>query len=142
LYIILKPPFFVQANPLYLGSFIVSVILGILIYFMIALLTGFVPFWSPTATWGASFIVNTILVEYLSGALFPLDILPQYIQTVLSYTPFPYMLFFPIEIYLGKISVFGIIKAIAVSGVWVVCLWIIVNAVWKKGLKTYEAYGK
>lgn len=142
LYLILKPPFFIQTNPSFLIGFLVSAGLALLIYFMITLLTGFVPFWTPSAAWGVTFVMNAIVVEFLSGALFPLDILPGYIQTILNYTPFPYMIFFPLQIYLGKVAGSEILRAIVVSGAWVTILWFVTNSVWRRGLKVYQAYGR
>ena len=142
LYIILKPSFFIQTNPLFLIGFLASAALAMLIYFMITLITGFVPFWSPVSTWGATFIVNAIFIEFLSGALFPLDILPGAIQNILNYTPFPYMIFFPLQIYLGKVAGAEIMRAVLISGIWVFVLWFIMNSIWRRGLKVYQAFGR
>jgi ABC-2 type transport system permease protein len=84
----------------------------------------------------------TIFVEFLSGALFPLDILPTAIQNFLSYTPFPYLIFFPLEIYLGKMEGLVLLKEMMISIAWLVILWYILKSVWVKGLKAYQAYGR
>lgn len=142
LFLILKPPFFFQTNPLSILAFLVSIVLAILIFFTLLFITNSVPFWVPEVAWGAQFIVITIVTEFLSGALFPLDILPTVVQKALSYSPFPYLIFFPIQVYLGKIAGIEALKGIIISGFWVIILLFIMNAIWKRGIKVYQSYGR
>jgi len=102
----------------------------------------FIPFWWPEAAWGGHFLITVVAIEFLSGALFPLDILPQGIQNILSYTPFPYLIFFPLQVYLGKISGVLLFKGILVSVFWAFVLLLLMNKLWKKGLRVYEGHGQ
>jgi ABC-2 type transport system permease protein len=142
LFIILKPPFFFQTNPLTLFAFLMSIVLAIGIYFNLLFIMSAVPFWAPEMGWGSHFLVTVIIVEFLSGALFPIDILPGAVQSFLSLTPFPYLIFFPIQVYLGKVSGTELLVGSIVSIFWVVALWLIMNAIWKRGLRAYQAYGR
>ena len=101
-----------------------------------------IPFWAPEMGWGGHFLVTVIMVEFLSGALFPLDILPASLQNVLNFTPFPYLIFFPLQVYLGKITGFLLFKGIFISTIWIFILWFFMNWIWKKGFKVYQAYGR
>ena len=139
---ILKPPFFIQTNLFFIMSFVVVSLLAILIFFNLLFIVSAVPFWAPETAWGAHFLVTVIAVEFLSGALFPLDILPISLQNVLSLTPFPYLIFFPIQVYLGNVTGGLLIKGVVVSVVWAIALWFLMNAIWKRGLKAYQAYGR
>lgn len=142
LYFILKPPFYLQTNPIYIIGFFISLSIAIFTYFILLLITGSIPLWIPEAAWGVTFLMTAIFVEFLSGALFPLDILPKGLQSAINLTPFPYLIFFPLQVYLGKVSGIVLIKGILVSGFWVVALWIGMKALWKKGLKAYESHGR
>lgn len=142
LFVILRPPFFIQTNPLSLLSFLLALALANLIFFLLLFIVNSIPFWAPEMGWGGHFLLTAILIEFLSGAIFPLDVLPSVIQSVLSYTPFPYLIFFPLQVYLGKVSTLVLIKGLTVSVVWVVVLWFAMKGVWKKGLKAYQAYGR
>lgn len=142
LYIILKPPFFFQTNPIYILGFMLSVAVAMLIFFITLFITSSISFWFPELAWGSHFLVTTIIVEFLSGALFPLDVLPLYIQNILNYTPFPYLIFFPVQVYLGKISLYQFSRGLLLSLFWVIVLWVVMNKVWEKGLKAYQAYGR
>jgi ABC-2 type transport system permease protein len=142
LYLILRPPFFIQTNLFSIAIFLVSIVLAMLMFFILLFIVNSIPFWAPEMGWGGHFLLTVILIEFLSGALFPLDVLPNSIQKVLSYTPFPYLIFFPLQAYLGNISVPGLMKGLAVSSVWVLILWFVMKGVWNKGLKAYQAYGR
>lgn len=142
LYLILKPPFFLQTNALNLILFLIAIIIAVLIFFILLFIVSSVPFWLPEAGWGMHFLVTVVIVDFLSGALFPLDILPVAIQNILNLTPFPYLIFFPLQVYLGKIAGFTLIRGLLISGFWVIALWLLMNAIWKRGLKAYQAHGR
>lgn len=142
LFLVLKPPFFLQTNPLYLLGFMVSIALAMFIFFVILFITSAIPFWMPEVAWGAQFIVIMIITEFLSGALFPIDILPQAIQNVLYLLPFPYLIFFPLQVYLGKLGAMEIVRGLSVSLFWAVLLWFLMKSIWGKGLKVYQAFGR
>ena len=142
LYLILKPPFFLQTSPVFLFSFLLSLVLAIFIFFVLLFMTSAVPFWMPELAWGAQFLVVAIVVEFLSGALFPLDILPQTWLNILYLTPFPYLIFFPLQLYLGKVQGLAIVKGLLIAFGWSAILWFLLGKIWQRGLKVYQAYGR
>lgn len=142
LYIVLNPPFFIQTDIFRILAFAVSVMLAIYIYFQLTLIISSVPFWIPEAAWGAHFLFTVVMMEFLTGALFPLDILPSEVLNILNLTPFPYLIFHPLQIYLGEIGTSEIFYGIFVSLIWVVLLRFLLSRIWERGLKAYEAYGR
>lgn len=142
LYYILKPPFFLQTDPGILFVFLVSLILAIFMFFTLLFLVNMIAFWIPTAGWAAQFLIIVIFTEYLSGGIFPIDILPETMQKIIYATPFPYLLFFPLQIYLGQLSTGAMIRGLGTSLFWVVLLGFSVNYVWSKGLEQYSAEGR
>ncbi len=142
LILILKPDIFLQNNPLFFFTFILSVIISMFIYFNILMITSFVPFWVPELAWGAQFLVLAVVVEFLSGASFPIDIFPHFIYQILMVTPFPYLIFAPIKIYLGNFSYQIIFQSLTIGLIWSLILWKISHMVWEKGLKVYEGVGR
>ncbi|MFC1625989.1 ABC transporter permease [Patescibacteria group bacterium] len=142
LIILLKPNVFLQPNLLYLIAFIASLIIAMFIFFNLLMLTSFVPFWAPELSWGAQFLVVMVVAEFLSGSYFPLDIFPVGIYQVLRFTPFPYLIFIPIKIYLGNFSSSLVLQSLAIGTLWSFILWKATNYVWRKGLLVYEGVGK
>lgn len=142
LFLILKPDFYFQSNIYALGAFIISLIIAMLIYFCILFLISSVPFWAPELGWASQFLVAVVIIEFLSGALFPIDILPQTLQKIVMALPFPYMIFFPVQVYLGKINGPAQIQGFMISAFWVIILYFLMRYIWNKGLKAYQAFGR
>lgn len=142
LFLILKPAFFLQNDPYVLIAFSISIIIASLIYFCILFIISAVPFWAPELGWGAQFLVVIVLIEFLSGSLFPIDVLPIGLQKIIMSSPFPYMIFFPVQVYLGKITGAAQIQGFVISFIWVVILYLFMKYIWNKGLKAYQAFGR
>lgn len=142
LFLILKPEIYLQTNLLLLAGFFLSLIFAILAFFALLMITSFVPFWAPELGWGVQFLVIVIFTDFLSGGLFPLDILPSFIQKFLYLTPFPYLIFFPIQVYLGKITGTVLLGGLLISLFWIFVLWIAMGWIWRRGLLIYRAEGR
>lgn len=142
LFILLRPDFYFQTNPLFLLSFFLSLLIAALIYFTILFIVSAVPFWAPELGWASQFLVAIVIIEFLSGALFPIDVLPGSLANIVMLTPFPYMIFFPIQVYLGKIEGGLLLQGFLVSVLWSVILWFGMKYIWAKGLKVYQAFGR
>lgn len=142
LFAVLRPPFFLQTDIYTVLSFLIAVVLAILIYFSLLFIISAVPFWAPELGWGSQFLVNIVILEFLSGSVFPIDILPAFYQKIVMATPFPYMIFFPVQVYLGKITGGALISGFLISAAWAVVLYLSMRYVWGRGLKAYQAFGR
>lgn len=131
---LIAPPDF-----LHLTIFLVAVFIAMLTYFFIATLIATSGFWT-SQVWGLQFLV-VLFLDFSAGSYFPLDVLPVQFQTVIKLTPFPYLLYFPIKIYLGKISIQESLTALAIASFWLILIFFILKIFWQKGLKVYEAWG-
>lgn len=142
LFLILKPQFFFQSDPVYLLGFVLSVSIAIFIFFVIVFMVAAIPFWYPELSWAVQFLVIVIITEFLSGGLFPLDILPLGLQNFLYLTPFPYLIFQPLQVYLGKVTPMEMTSGLVVSLIWALLLWNLMKLIWQKGLIQYRAEGR
>lgn len=140
LFLILKPPFFMQTNLNLIGLSMVSIVFSVLMYFLINVLLGFIGFWSPE-TWAPRFIF-WVLLGFLAGSYFPLDILPTTIFEFFKLLPFSYLIYFPLKIYLGQLTHFELIEGLVIEIAWIIVLYFVSKLVWEKGLKIYTAYGR
>lgn len=140
LFLLLKPPlYFPLLVPLILLVLLVLP-LSTLLYYFINYLFGLLGFWTPQA-WGPRFILMVVL-QFVAGTMFPLDALPISIQRLVYWTPFPYLIFFPTQVYLGKLSLTQISSGLAATAVWAILFYFIVELVWKRGLRIYSSEGK
>jgi len=126
-------------DPNLILQFLVAVILGSLIYFYIGIIISTTGFWT-SHVWGLQFLV-VLTMEFSAGAYFPIDVLPQTLQQIIKITPFPYLLYFPVEIYLGKLSAAESFNVIFISTIWLLVTFLVAKFIWKKGLASYEAWG-
>jgi ABC-2 type transport system permease protein len=141
LYVLLRPPFFVQTNPLIILFFLLSIAIAILLHFSLILFFSMIPFWYPEQSWATMFLFM-IFSDFLGGGLFPLDIMPQNIQRVIYLTPFPHMLFTPLQIYIGKYSIEKTLLYLGVGLLWILLFSITIKKMWKMGLRQYRAEGR
>lgn len=138
--LLFKPPLFLQTDPVTLFYTFLAVMSAMVMYFFFGFLVGLIGFWS-NEIWGPRFII-WILMGFFAGSLFPLDILPAPVFNVLKFLPFTYLQYFPLKIYLGQLSFPQIMEGLTVSLSWLVILFLMIQLVWKKGLKIYGAEGK
>lgn len=140
--LIFRPPIFIQSNFLLLVLFLFTLVVANYLIFVVRFIVTSVTFWVPELAWGGQFLFMVIITEFLSGSIFPLDIFPAFWQTVFYYTPFPYLIFFPLQVYLGKIALAEIVRGMVISIFWSLGLTYILKAVWQKGLRLYDAVGR
>jgi len=117
----------------------ISVVFAFAINFLVDYLTGCISFWTIT-TEGPEGIVRTIK-NIFSGNYAPISFFPPGFQVIANFLPFIYIQYFPMLIYLGKVSTIEAIKGIGLQIFWVVVLYFLARAVWRKGLKKYEGVG-
>lgn len=122
-----------------LALFLVSVVLTALLQFFMSYTMALLAFWVLEVS---TFIFILFAFEYLAGGhLFPLDILPPAIAQVLNFTPFPYQLFFPVSIYLGRVSGPELWRGLAIQAFWVAATYGLARIAWRRGIKRYSAVG-
>ena len=141
LFLIFKPTIFLQTNPFFLILFLISLVLAVILYFLILFITNIFTLWYPDQAWGANFLL-IIFIEYLGGGMFPLNILPETLQKILYATPFPYLLFAPLQIYLGAFNVAASLRTVFIEVFFVFLFAIILKSLWNKGLRTYSSEGR
>lgn len=139
LFMIFRPSIVFPSGELF-AMFIIWSLLGVILNFIITLLFGAFGFWSPD-TWGPRFLFFMIL-NFTAGKLFPLDILPDVIQKILYLTPFPYLSFLQIQLFLNRLTTSEIVTHSLGLLFWIGLLGSTVALLWKKGLKSYESAGR
>jgi len=142
LYFIFKPQIFLQTNLFTLCIFVFSVGIALVLYFCLLFLVNLPTFWWPENGWAFQFLFMVVILEFLSGSVFPLDIFPSVLQKILYFLPAPYLLFFPLQVYLGKLSGLDLVKGLGISCAWILVLLVAIKIIWQKGLRAYSAEGR
>ncbi|MCR9204420.1 MAG: ABC-2 family transporter protein [Halobacteriovoraceae bacterium] len=108
-----------------------------LFWFTLQYLTGVMAFWLEE-TWILRVMLN-IVAYFLSGAIIPLDLYPEWLVQILNYTPFPYLTYYPIKIFMGDTTNLGL--GLVIISFWTIVFAWINHRVWKKGIRLYTAAG-
>ena len=121
--------------------FLIICVLAVILYYFLTVSVRFVAFWSPENPWPLAFLTY-VLIEILGGAVFPLDILPSWLSFLLQFTPFPYLLYFPIATFTGRIVGFELFRVILQTFIWVLLMSYATKFLWRKGLYIYGSEGR
>jgi ABC-2 type transport system permease protein len=122
-----------------LGWFLVSIVLTAFLQFFISYTMALLAFWVLEVS---TFIFILFAFEYIAGGhLFPIDILPPALAQVLNLTPFPYQLYFPVSIYLGRTTGSALALGLCAQALWVVAAYGLARMVWSRGIRKYSAVG-
>lgn len=139
---VLKPTLYIQTDWFYITGFVVALIVANYLIFIIRFIVSSITFWVPELAWGGQFLFMVIITEFLSGAVFPLDIFPQVWQRMFNYLPFPYLIFFPLKVYLGSMSFVGVLFGIFIGLFWSIVLTLLLSKIWRRGVRLYGAEGR
>ncbi len=109
-----------------------------LLWFAIAFILGLAAFWLDE-TWVLR-VIFVIIAQFLSGAIVPLEIYPVWFRSFLDYTPFPYMTYVPVKLFMGAYE--GHIgTAFAIISFWLTVSVLVATWTWKRGIRMYSGAG-
>ena len=113
-------------------AFPVSLVLTALLQFFMSYAMAMLAFWLLEIS---TLIFILFAFEYLaSGHLFPLDMLPPALQH-LAFTPFPYQMYFPVSIYMGRAAGGELAGGLLIQLAWVVAAYFLARLMWNRGIK-------
>jgi ABC-2 type transport system permease protein len=127
------PPFNV------LAAFVVSLVLAFLLGYFLDLCIGLIGFWFLEVS--SLLFIYMLLNFFLSGHMFPLDLLPEPWRTGVDYLPFKYLAYFPAAIFLGKVEPSQLWYQVGVEVLWLVGLVSLARLLYARGLRRYSGYG-
>ena len=126
-------------DPLTFLAYLLSLVLSFLVGFYFECCVGMVGFWFLEVT-SLLYIVMT-LNFFVSGHMFPLDLLPEPWVTILKALPFQYLAYFPAVVFLGKVTGWTLVMHLFLEFVWAMIFMILARGLYRLGLKHYSAYG-
>ena len=129
----------VQPDALTVLAYAVALLLGFLVGFFFETCMGMIGFWFLEVS-SLLYVVNTVNF-FVSGHMFPLDLLPGPWPTLLRLLPFQYLAYFPAAVILGKVEGAELMRGLLIEAVWAVVLIVLSRWLFRHGLKRYSAYG-
>lgn len=120
-------------------AFVASLILSFALGFFLEACIGLIGFWMLEVS--SLLFVYMLLQFFLSGHMFPLDILPDPWASIISYMPLKYLAYFPAAVFLGKVQGTQLAFDMFMLVFWTVFFAVLSRYLLKRGLVRYSGYG-
>ncbi len=82
-----------------------------------------------------------VIVLFFSGRLAPLDLFPQLVQRAADILPFRWMLAFPVELLLGRLTPRELLIGLGAQLFWLIAGYLFVHFIYRAGIRRYAAFG-
>jgi len=120
-------------------AFIISVVLAQMLSYVAAFCM------AMTALWTTEFM-STLRLYYLpemflSGRLIPLSALPVWALGISRFTHFKYMIYFPTQMLMGKLTDVEVREGLLVQVAWIVFFILLGKLLFKRGTRQYSGFG-
>ena len=137
--LLVRGELFMPRDPVTWVLFGAAVILSSLIFFFLEFTVSCLAFWTSES--GGPLFCFELFLQFAAGAFFPLDVLPLALRRALEMTPFPYMVYFPVRVFLEKVSSAEALRLIGMEALWLTAVFIAAMSVWRRGVRAYPAEG-
>jgi len=125
-------------GPTFLG-YLVSLVIAFCIGFLFETCVGMIAFWLLEVS-SLLYIITTVNY-FVSGHMFPIDLLGEPLATILKLLPMQYTAYFPAAVFVGKIRGAEVAWGLAAGIAWIVALLLLARLLYRLGLRRYSAYG-
>jgi ABC-2 type transport system permease protein len=121
------------------AAYVVSLLLAFVIGFFFEVCIGMIGFWFLEVT-SLLYIVNTVNF-FISGQMFPLDLLSPFWTGLLKGLPFQFLAYFPAAVFLGKVAGWDLVQGLLIEASWAVGFVMLSRWLFRLGLRRYSAFG-
>jgi ABC-2 type transport system permease protein len=126
-------------SALEIGVFIAAIWGAYLVRTMFQGTIGMLNFW--TTRGAAVFDLYMAIEMLLSGRLVPLQLMPDWVQTLANFLPFKWTFGFPIESLVGNMSTRSLLLGLAAQVLWIVIGYVLCSLAWRAAIKRFSAVG-
>lgn len=109
-----------------------------LFWFVTSFSIGLMAFWLDE-TWVLR-VMFLLICQFLSGSVLPIDLYPDALLNILEWSPFPYLTYVPVKIFMGEYE-HSTLFAVGILIFWTIIVSLIGRTIWNKGIKLYTAAG-
>lgn len=121
------------------AGFFISLFLSFNLVFALSYMMSMLVFWTKVG-WSMR-SVRTTVQGLLSGAMFPLYLLPENLKPVFFATPFPSMVNTPVEIFRMETQGFLILEVFGQQIIWIIVISVITYLLWRRAKKKLTVQG-
>jgi ABC-2 type transport system permease protein len=121
------------------GVFAIAIWGAYLIRSMFLWLLGMISFWTTRVA--AIFELYFAAELLLSGRLVPMSLLPEWARRIADFLPYEWTFGFPIEALVGQLTPQQLLAGLGMQVLWITIGAVLVNIVWRMGIRRYSAVG-
>jgi ABC-2 type transport system permease protein len=122
-----------------LAAALPALVLAFVVRFLLEWTLAQAAFWTTRV--GAINQIYFVLVLFLSGQIAPLSLFPAPVQVIAAILPFGWMIGFPVELLLGRLSAEQVLTGLGAQAVWLAVGYALFRIVWRAGVRVYSAVG-
>lgn len=128
----------VTTRPWAIAASLPALVLAMALRFAVEWTLAMAAFWTTSVT-----AINRLYfaVFIFSGYVAPIDVLPGPAKVVAEILPFRWILSFPVELAIGRVSVNEALVGVASQALWLAASIVALRVVWSRGIRRYSAVG-
>jgi len=119
---------------------LILIVLGYMICFSFKTVLGLIAFWLIDI--GGIFQFLEVVLVVFGGFIISITLFNPMLEKIVYFTPFPYMVYFPVLALIGKLSLSDISKIMLLQLIWLIIFFFTYKILWKTGLKKFTAVGQ
>ena len=127
-----------HAPSILLQALIIST-LAFFLTFLFKLTVGLLAFWM-TDIYGI-IEPNEVLILTFSGVFMPFDLMPVWIQQAGQYTPYPYIVYYPVVAFMGRDGI-NFYQIMFIQLLWILGFYALYRVLWSGGVKKFSGVGQ
>lgn len=120
-------------------AFIPALIFAMILRFLVEWTLAMAAFWTTRVD--AINQLYFVALLFFSGQLAPLSLFPLPVQVVAWLLPFRWMLYFPVELLLGRVTLEEAAIGYAAQLAWIATALLLLAFVWRRGVRQFSAVG-
>ncbi len=121
------------------AAFVPALLLAFILRFLLEWTLALAAFW--TTRTGAINQIYFVLVLFLSGQIAPIALFPYPIRVAATVLPFRWMIGFPVELLLGRLTLGDALTGLMAQAAWLGVSLVLLRIVWRAGVRVYSAVG-
>jgi len=122
-----------------LAAFAASLVLAFLLGFFLEASIGMIGFWFLEVS--SLLFIYMLLSFFLSGHMFPLNMLPSPWFDIFNLLPFKYLAYFPAAVFLEKVTGDELVRDLWIEAAWVAAFIVLSRVMFRRGVKRYSGFG-
>lgn len=130
----------IELTPHMLALGFITCVLSYFMSYTYKLILGLTAFWIPDI-WGIYQLTDVVFFIF-SGNIMPLHFYPNWLKEIALFLPFAHIIYYPVLIIQGQLSLLDSIQAISFQLIWLAVLISIFKIMWHFGVRKFSGVGQ